>query len=115
MTENFKSFPERVSALGSPESSGDSGPAQCPESPVTLKLPLEIANAIAQRMSQSGQTQAQVILETLALNLKETGLKETAQPDYLVLEELAQLKRRLTELETLIPKVVMLEGKSIAF
>jgi hypothetical protein len=88
---------------------------QQPDPPITLKLPLEIANAIAQRMSQSGQTQTQVILEALATNLKETSLNEKVVSAHPVLEELEQLKQRLAELEALIPKVAMLEGKSIAF
>ncbi len=108
MTENSKSLPARVSASDNSES------MQHLKLPITLKLPLEIANAIAQRMSQSGQTQAQVILEALALNLKDMSQDEEAA-SHPVLEELEQLKRRLVELETLIPKVKMLEGKSIAF
>jgi hypothetical protein len=77
------------------------------EQPIDIKLPPEVAAAIVQRMEQSGQTQAQVILETL----QAAFLRAANQtPD-----ELQGLQQRMTELEKLIPRLAALEGKSIAF
>ncbi|MBI4784365.1 MAG: hypothetical protein HY785_24055 [Oscillatoriophycideae cyanobacterium NC_groundwater_1537_Pr4_S-0.65um_50_18] len=106
MTENFESSPNRIPAPGNRES------MRSPELPITLNLPLAMARAIALRMKQSGKTQAQVILEALASSFVSNG---SAEPVNSAREELELLKRRLAELEGLIPKVAMLEGKSIAF
>ena len=80
--------------------------------PVAVELPLAVAAAIAQRMERSGQTQAQVILEALQL------LLSPQMPDQIESvedTELRSLKQRLAALEALIPRMVALEGKSIAF
>jgi hypothetical protein len=83
-----------------------------PDRPVAVELPLDVATAIAQRMEQSGQTQAQVILEALQLVLNQAQPEPAPEPES---AELRSLKQRLADLEALIPRMVALEGKSIAF
>jgi hypothetical protein len=78
-----------------------------PDQPIAIQLPLEIAEAIAQRMQQTGETQAQVILAALQF-----ALHPSERASHPALEE---IKHRLAELESLIPKVAVLEGKLIAF
>ncbi len=80
-----------------------------PDRPVAVELPLAIAAAIAQRMEESGQTQAQVILEALQLLLSPDQMPSAEDA------ELRSLKQRLVDLEALIPRMIALEGKSIAF
>jgi hypothetical protein len=85
-----------------------------PDRPIAVELPLAIAAAIAQRIEESGQTQAQVILEALQLLLspdqtQSADLQPTGDA------ELQSLKQRLADLEALIPRMTALEGKSIAF
>jgi hypothetical protein len=99
MTDNFEFSPHPPPLPGRE-------PIDSAAQPVAIQLPLDIAEAIAQRMQQTGQTQTQVILEALRLALRQ---KEAAS---LPAEE---IKHRLAELEALIPKVAILEGKLIAF
>ena len=87
---------------------------RAPELPL-IELPLAIAAAIAQRMQQSGQTQAQVILEALQLALSPTQPDPEPDLDGVEQTELRSLKQRLADLEALVPRMVALEGKSIAF
>ena len=80
-----------------------------------IELPLAVAAAIAERMKQSGQTQAQVILEALQLALSPAQPDPQPELESAELRELRSLKQRLADLEALIPRMVALEGKSIAF
>jgi hypothetical protein len=107
MTNDFEFSPENT-PVAEPSTSHQ------PDSAVTIKLPLELMNAIAQRMQQSGQTQAQIILEELQgafTRSPEPSVEES--PHFSA--ELEQLKQRLAELESLFPKVAVLEGKLTAF
>jgi hypothetical protein len=90
-------------------------PPTLPDRPVAVELPLAIAAAIAQRMEESGQTQAQIILEALQLLLSPAQVLSPDQPQSAEDAELRSLKQRLAHLETLIPRMTALEGKSIAF
>jgi hypothetical protein len=91
---------------------------------IPVQLPLDIAIAIEQQLKQSEQTQAQDIFEGLraALGLpskqaaETSNLEQFAEPATEKLrEEFRLLKIRLTELESLVPKMESLEGKLTAF
>ncbi|MBD3883441.1 hypothetical protein IFO70_16865 [Phormidium tenue FACHB-886] len=114
MTDSFPLSSENDPALNCPPSISEALPNE--NRPIDVKLPPEVAAAIAQRMEQSGQTQAQVILEALQIALRQDPSSlppaqiSVAQPD-----ELQSLQQRVALLETLIPRLAVLEGKSIAF
>ncbi|HEY9643688.1 MAG TPA: hypothetical protein V6C57_24580, partial [Coleofasciculaceae cyanobacterium] len=102
MIDNFEFSPN-------PPASSGREPNDSADPPVAINLPLDLAEAIAQRMQQTGQTQTQVILAALRLAFSQ---KEVASHSAAALED---IKQRLAELESLIPKVTVLEGKLIAF
>lgn len=83
---------------------------------VTLQLPPDLVVALQQRIQQSGQSQAEVILALLrsACKLAATTDLEAVAPAP-VTPDLQSLRARLTQLETLIPRLEVLEGKLIAF
>ena len=111
MTDSFKFAPDNPAPV-------HLNPA---DRPVAVELPLAVAAAIAQRMEESGQTQAQVILEALQLllspdqALSPNQVLRPDQPQSVEDAELRSLKQRLAALEDLIPRMTALEGKSIAF
>lgn len=104
---------------------------------VTVELPMDVVAALSQLSHELGQTQNQVILEALRSTLgignpppepalsdqtqrtQQTATSPSTPPPTLDLAhlqtELERFNARLSQLETIIPKVAELEGKSIAF
>ena len=120
MTNAFESFPEHTPTV---ESLTEPRSAHLPQQTVTLQLPQELMQAIDQRMQQSGQTQMQIILEVLQGGLAQAPYTPLEASDSSLqtveasqtAEEFEQLKQRVAILEALLPRMEVLEGKSIAF
>lgn len=91
------------------------------EQVVTLKLPPDLAQILLQRSGQVGQSQAEVIVSLLRAALGQTSTASplgaaTSTSEYLsTQQELHLLKARLGHLESLIPRLELLEGKWLAF
>jgi hypothetical protein len=116
MTDYFESSPEESKASSNPEA------FERQEGALTVELPPDIAAVIHQRSGQSGQAQTQVIVEILRMALSQeqpegslTAADFSADLPKNLPEELQQLQLRLTQLESLIPKLAVLEGKLTAF
>jgi hypothetical protein len=107
-------------------------PLNPPEEVVTVELPVDVLAALDQQRCQSGQTQTQVILDVLrsALGLSPaptdsahasqsaipaSNSDATALQSAQLMAEIEDLKTRLSQLETVMQRVEVLEGKSIAF
>lgn len=138
MTDNLKPFLGENDKSGDRETSPEPDRLPPSEQPdpkqpdkwVAIHLPSDVVAAIQQRMDQSGQSQAQIILHMLqsALDVEHPPEAEAAipkmttpspvhpaepSPDWINVFE--TVKARLQHLESLIPKLEDLEGKSIAF
>lgn len=89
-----------------------------PEKTVTVALPADLAAVLDQHMARLGQTAAQVILEALrsALSLPSSAVEahapglNSAYPSEAAARFQA-LHARLAKLESLIPRLEVLEGK----
>jgi hypothetical protein len=82
---------------------------------VTLNLPANLARLIQTRSQQLGQSDAEVILTLLQSALctaNPDNAEQTTAPDATTLKS---LQTRLTALEAMIPRLVQLEGKWMAF
>jgi hypothetical protein len=88
---------------------------------VTLNLPPALAQLLQQHSGQVGQTQAEAIvsllesaLGSMPVSVPQSSLSLESEHQSTA-QELEMLKARLSQLESFIPRLEVLEGKSIAF
>lgn len=109
MTENLDWFSHKD------EDKQQDGSSTLPEQLVMLELPPELATALQHYSQQLGQTQAEAIS---ALLQSASGLASVSTPVSTSTAEQQKwqsIETRLTQLEALIPRLEILEGKSSAF
>jgi hypothetical protein len=82
---------------------------------ITLQLPSVLAMALQERSRQSGQSQAEVILHLLQTACGLTATVAEPSAEQVTRQELQALIERLRQLETLLPRLEIIEGKLIAF
>lgn len=89
------------------------------EQSVTLQIPLDLMTFLQQRSQQLGQTPTEVILALLraaaGLATKATAEHAATQSPLAAPQALQTLEARLAQLEALIPRLEVLEGKWNAF
>ncbi len=106
MTENS----DQVSEVSHTDNCGRKSTAQ--ETVVSLKLPADLTEKLQRYSQQSGKTQGEIILAILKSALTKMTPEALIDPMALKMQqELKLLKARLSELETLMPRLEALEGK----